>query len=126
MIVRCVRIINEQTGELLPPNSWLTIGKKYHVLSIFVADGEVPKYRLIGDDGVTPALHTSSQFDVVSDTLPSVWKAHSVPFKFFELAPGSWTAPGFWEAYFDGDPEAEAIFRESCRKLVEEEATERS
>lgn len=122
MIVRCTRLINEQTDEMIPPNSWLTVGKTYKVLSIFVASGDAPKYRLIGDDGVTPALHASSQFDVVSDVLPSIWKAHSVPYKFFELAPASWTVPGFWEAYFDGDPEAETAFREGCRQLTEEAA----
>jgi hypothetical protein len=124
MIVRCVRIINEMTGEPLPPNSWLSVGRTYVVLAVFVADGASPKYRIIGDDAVTPALHAASQFDVVSAALPSIWKAHLVPYKYFELAPLSWTAAGFWEAYFDGDPAAEAAFREAYRALAAEAATE--
>jgi len=123
MIVRCVRIINEITGEPLPPNSWLTVGRTYVVLAVFVAEGASPKYRIIGDDAVTPALHAAIQFDIVSGALPTIWKAHLVPRKYFELAPLSWTVAGFWEAYFDRDPVAEAAFREAHRTLIAE-ATE--
>lgn len=121
MRVKCVRIINEQTGEELPKNCWLTLGRVYQVLAVFVADCSLPKYRLLGDDGKTPALHASSQFEVVSGFLPPSWKANSVPYKFFELAPEVWSSPGFWESYFDGDPSAKAAFSENCRKIIEEE-----
>ena len=124
MIVRCIKIINEQSGEILPATSWLTVGKTYPVLAVFVAANGLPKYRLLGDDEVTPALHTANQFEILSGILPSIWRAHSVPNRYFELAPTSWIVPGFWEAFFDGNPDAVRVFHEDYRTLLQEAADE--
>jgi hypothetical protein len=34
------------------------------------------------------------------------------------MRPAPWGVVGFWERYFDGDPEAIAIFEEEREKIV--------
>lgn len=119
MKVECLALIDAQTGEAVEKNSWLTVGKVYRVLSVFMASEGVIEYRLIADDGRTPGMYRASQFKVVSDKLPSNWAAYYEAGSYFELAPKSWIEPGFWENYFDGDPVAIKQFESEIELIAQ-------
>ena len=122
MKVKCVVLLDEGNRKPLQTSPWLTIGKEYLVLGIYVPFEEIPKFRLLGDDGATPALHDASQFEVVSNFLPSSWKIYIGSQKLLSIEPESWLTPEFWEAYFNFDPEARATFDKEHKRMVEEQA----
>lgn len=78
-------------------------------------------FRMFGDE-CTPALFGASQFEVVSDAIPSAWRVRRVGDSLLLLEPEAWLTPGFWEAYFNLDPEAERIFEKIFQELVDEQA----
>jgi len=121
MKVKCCQLLDEETGDTLESSSWLTIGRIYHALSIHMEAGGKLDFRLIGNDGTTPAFHDAEQFEVVSDLIPSSWHVSSVPGSHFELAPKAWSEPGFWERYFDGDDEAVSQFEREKEQMLKEE-----
>jgi len=67
-------------------------------------------YRLIGDDDLTPALHDENLFEIISPEIPENWIFCTFPGPEWQITPAEWAADGFWTAYFDGDPEARAVF----------------
>jgi hypothetical protein len=121
--VKCVVLLDEHTGANLQTSPWLTIGKEYLVLGIYLPFAGTLMFRLLGDDGATPALHDASQFEVISGFLPSEWKVEMVPRKYLSLEPEPWLAPGFWDAYFNLDPDAKAVFDRSFKRMVEEQVS---
>ena len=121
MKVRCIQLLDEETGNALEKSSWLTTGYAYYVLSIHMQIGGWLKFQLIGDDGITPAFHDAEQFEVISDLIPSGWCVSYISGSHFELTPKAWDAPGFWEEYFDGDSEAVLLFESEKEKMLEEE-----
>jgi len=121
MKVICEKIIDPDSGETKQNDSWLTVGKTYHVLSVFMNEGGNTEYRIIADDGTTPAIFNANQFKVASPDLPKSWIANCEPGSYFELAPAAWTEPGFWENYFDGEMEAVSCFDLEVKKIVNQE-----
>lgn len=124
MIVRCVRIISENTGQLVTNSPWLSIGKLYRVLSLEIAPRYVILIRMIGDEP-TPALFDFRQFEIVSENIPSNSVVHFGNTNLFVLGPAKWNVEGFWERYFDGEAEEQRIFDEE-REIIEIEDSERS
>lgn len=110
MKVKCTRIVNAAGRTVAPGESpWLTPGKTYLVLAISIVPEGV-RYRIIADQPDTPALFPADQFEVVDGVLGSAW-VFSIRAAGIEIGPGRWSAPDFWERYFDGDPQAIEAFR---------------
>jgi hypothetical protein len=108
-----VRLKNESRPEAISLANksvapWLHAGKVYDVLSV---EGR-GKYRIESEQSGTPALFDSAIFEVVDGSRPSNWVAYGE-----NLLPERWAARGFWEAFFDGEPEALRIYREE-RQLI--------
>src|SRR5690348_5190973 len=97
MIVECVKIIDKVTGELQKTSHWLTIGKRYTVLAVGYHAGRGLLFRVMSDDGFTPIVADSRQFELVSSRLPSTWIGSLDKNGDLMLAPNAWTRPGFWE-----------------------------
>ena len=120
MIVRCVNIFNEHTKEFQETSRSLTIGKEYIVLEVDVVTSRRVNYRLISDDGHTPALFNSKQFEIVNNKIPSNWIVYQIG-ELLSFTAKSWSELGFWEDYFNMVSEAidtyerekEFIFKES-------------
>ena len=110
MKVKCTQLLDEDTGNNLDDSSWLSVGNVYHVLSVNVEYGSPVKFQLIGDDGTTPAYHDANQFEIVTNNIPEGWIIDFVSKSYFRLFPKAWSKPGFWEAYFDGEPDAVELF----------------
>ena len=109
MKVVCVSLIGSD-GRKLEQDSWLTVGREYVVLGVY-GRGSTIKYRLIGDDESTPALHRAEQFDIKSNTIPADWSFKLYPETFeWMIEPSVLAADGFWTAYFDGDSAARSTF----------------
>ena len=121
MKVRCIKLIDEDSGEALENSSWLTIGKEYHVLSVHMQHGLPVKFQTIGNDGATPAYHNANQFEIVTGFIPSNWIIDFESESYFKLFPKEWCKPGFWEDYFNDMPEAIDLFNSVKQKLFREE-----
>jgi len=95
---------------------WLRPDVDYVVLSVEVL-GDESAYRIVTEDNATPALFESSLFDVTDESVPGLWvqvsQAHGKP---DQRMPRAWSADGFWEAFFDGDPGARRAY---ARALVD-------
>jgi hypothetical protein len=114
--VRCVRLVNAR-GEPVRTSSWLTLGKEYLVLEVYVDEQQRSRFRVISDDAGTPILASSSEFEAVSDAIPKCWVATFGPDRLI-FSPPAFRAPGFWVRYFDGDGAARNEFNEVA-KLIE-------
>ena len=79
----------------------LTPGNCYRVISM-----GYDSFRLMADDG-RASLYDSSMFDVVSNDRPPDWITKTDPSgKIGYSGPAAFSAPGFFEDYWDGKPEA--------------------
>ena len=99
-------------------SSWLTLGKVYDVLSVVIEGGEMPMVRLEGDGANGVALFGLDQFEIASTTIPSVWIATLNKKATFELTTELFSTPGFWERYYDGDPDASRIFEKEKTRII--------
>ena len=122
MKVKCISLVNDVTGEPQESSPWITLGKIYTVLELYLGSEErKPQYRLISDDAGSPTLNYSNNFEVISGFIPSSWAVNSVSPDIFEISPSRWQESGYWEAYFDGEPWAETVFEEEVSKMFNEE-----
>ncbi len=125
MKAKCIALYNEITEERQGKSAWLTIGKEYVVLSIQCSSNSVGKknyYFIMDDTGTWGSLQNAKQFEVVSHNIPRSWKVYSkAELDFLEFTPTSWSKEGFWEHYYDAEPEALAIFTKEVEAMYEEE-----
>jgi len=121
MKIKCLKILDPNTGKELESSSSLTVGKEYVVLSIHVEDRDNTKFQILRDDH-TPSFHNANQFEVISSKIPNTWQIDFIPKSYLSLGPKAWSRPGFWDDYFDGDPEAEAIFDREKEVMFSEES----
>ena len=115
MKVKCVQLLDGM-GKPVDRSSWAKLGSVYHVLGLWIQNGHV-KLRLVGEED-DPALYQPEMFEVVSSMIPSTWVVTSPKLGCFSIEPEPWTRPGFWEAFYEGDPKAIACFEEERRKIV--------
>lgn len=116
MRVRCVRLLDSR-GRPTDRSTWARVGETYEVLSIVCEEGK-NKLRLIGDEPV-PALFELEMFEVVSSDISRTWVATSPRPGCLVIGPEPWAQAGFWEAFFDQEPNAVACFDEERRKILD-------
>lgn len=109
MKVRCIKLLGARE-QLESTSSWLTVGKVYDVLSLEFESKGPRHVRLVGDGRNGVALFPLESFEVVSATIPLSWVACWNADGLFQLAPSRWMQDGFWEKYYDGDPEIIQLF----------------
>ncbi len=97
-------------------SSWVELGRVYHVLA-FETELASSWLRLVGEEP-TPALFQPEMFEVVSSVIPSAWVVTSPKPGCLSLEPEPWSRPGFWESFFDAEPEAVARFEEYRNAIV--------
>ena len=108
-------------------SGFLTVGAEYVVLSVEASVAAGVLFRILGDDGLTPALHEAAEFDLVSDAVPPNWRiavGAGGSTAAFELAPAAWLEPRFWLDFFgDGDVAtiaARDVFERECAVILSE------
>lgn len=120
MKVRCIRLL-DALRKPQDKSDWLTIGKIYHVLEVIQDTDRKWKLRLAGEDPNGVALFALEEFEVVSSKIPDSWVIAWGKGNFFELTPEAWSQSGFWERYYDREPNAVRIFEEEKRKIIDVE-----
>jgi len=88
----------------------LTPGRVYEVLGI-----EADDYRIQNDDG-EPYLYPPVFFTIVDAHKPEDWVVEVGEDGETYAYPPELNAPGFFEDYFDDDPDATLIFRRYLQK----------
>lgn len=121
MKVKCIYLVDKISGAQTKKDGWLTVDGIYHVLTVMLEYGQRLKFQLIGDDGRTPAFFDASQFEIISDVIPSNWNITFQRNNYFALEPKSWSRPGFLEDYFNGVSEAVLLFESERKKIIEED-----
>jgi hypothetical protein len=102
-------------------DSWLNEGHTYTVLEIYATLRGI-NYRLISEEPGTPGLHSARSFEVVNGHVPSSWVISiDSNGESMTMAPRSWLVEGFWEKFFDKDPEAMKSFEQESYKIATEE-----
>ena len=106
MRVICTRIINPVTGSDEPTSPWLALDAEYEVLEIWATPGRGVKLRLASNDAGTPALFDAAMFLAADSSVPSGWIVSLFEGGELRIGPREWMREGFWEDFFDLDPEA--------------------
>ena len=75
--------------------------------------------RLVGDDPTGLALFRLEEFEIVTSKVPATWRIGWNKNGFLTLSPEAWGRLGFWEQYYDREPQALQVFEEERRKIVE-------
>ena len=110
MRVLCIDVIDPATGRgRIMPSSIHRDGE-YEVLEIYAEPGRHVYLRVEADDDAAPVLFDSSCFLVTDARIPPGWEARLEERGHLAIGPPEWLEPGFWEAYFDGDPVAVAAY----------------
>lgn len=122
MKVRCIRYENESAQA---HESWLCIGKVYHVLGIYVEAEGATNYRITTNEVhplfATTAYFPSSCFETVSTIVPSSWKVEIMANSDISIDPIAWIPDGFMEAFYDRDPGAYSVFKHERDLIVAED-----
>jgi hypothetical protein len=126
MRVRCVRLLDHdgqpilRRGEPAQSNGSLTVGRVYTVLELEVdtdASCVIERVALrIESDDSTPGLFSPRGFEIVDARLSGSWRVE-IADHWITLGPEAWNQVGFWEDFFDGKPEAEAMYRAALFEL---------
>ncbi len=109
MNVRCVRLANV-FGNAQTSSDWLIIGRTYNVLSLVKDNYEHWYVRLMGEGENGVALFSLDLFEILDRKMPPTWVPVWHSGGAFELTPEPWSKSGFWEAFYDLDPEIRKVF----------------
>jgi hypothetical protein len=118
MKVKCTKLVDSR-GNFQEFSPWLTVGKVYLVLSVLLDINGKWLLRLLGDNGNGVALFSLSEFEIISAKIPATWIVAWNPKGVFELTTETWNQPGFWEKYYDRDPEAIKLFDTERSKIID-------
>lgn len=110
-----VRLLEEISEEAL------NAGQDYVVASLEITKS-YRNYRIYSDIRESPILFSWDLFRIVDHDIPAVWEFHyNNERNFMKICPPSWSVMGFWERYFDAEPEAIKIFSDEL-KIIEEQS----
>jgi len=118
MKVRCIKL-TDSMGNPREKSSRLSIGKTYHVLEVIQDTHHRWLLRLPGDGSNGVALFALEQFEIVSVRIPHIWITKWNVNGGFSLTTEVWGQPGYWERYYDRDPEALKVFDEEKAKITQ-------
>jgi hypothetical protein len=104
-----------------------TVGNEYIVLAIKASNERGVRFLLLSDHPRQPGWHDASDYDLVSDEVPSNWvidvgaagRSDAIT-----IAPATWLEPGFFEDYWSEDPvrgaAAQEIFKRELNVITKE------
>ena len=74
-----------------------------------------------GDSDGQVISSNASQFEILTKKIPSNWIISTGIFEFLVIEPKNWHAPGFWDRYYEHDPEIIKIFKQEAKIIYDEE-----
>ncbi|MGK5531353.1 hypothetical protein [Streptomyces sp. URMC 129] len=117
MKVRYTR--SEIPGERQPLGTdALRPDEEYTVLEVFFQHNKRTLFRMEYSPYESSALFDSRLFTVTSPQIPHCWKFFQLESGSFSLRPESWSAPGFWEAFYDREQWAVEAYEAEKRKIL--------
>jgi hypothetical protein len=116
--VRC-KSLKDTRGNPQSESPWLTVGKVYNVVALELDNNGEWLARLVGDGLNGVALFPLEQFEIVSSLVSPTWTTTWKNGKLIEVSPERWVGKGFWEGYYDRDPEAILVFEEEKKLIVD-------
>lgn len=116
MKVICTKVPASPTGEPIEASPWVTVGAEYDVVSVIAEPARRVLVQIRTDDG-SLGLFDSVNFMTTDGILPASWSTRIAEGGILELAPAAWLTPGFWEAFYDGDPAAVAAVETELQRL---------
>jgi hypothetical protein len=120
MKVRFIRLLNGM-GQEIASSPWARIGDDYDALSLVIEQGENGRIfvRILGRGEPGPTLHFLNEFEIVDSSIPSNWGVFPTPRgNGLFIGPAAWAEPGYWEKFFDGDPDAVRAFEERSSETL--------
>lgn len=102
MKVICTKVPPSPTGEVLDSSPWVRVDAEYVVVSVITEPARQVLLQIVADDG-SLGLFDSANFMTIDGAIPETWRARIGEGGVVELAPATWLAPGFWEAYYRGE-----------------------
>lgn len=120
MRVLCVRLISPVDGSAITDSSWLSLHREYAVLSMAATPSGQVQLQVVTDDRQSLGWFDSQGFVTTDGTIPSNWTAKISESGTLEIAPATWHAEGFWEAYYDGDSETRRVYAEELKTVLGE------
>lgn len=110
MKVVCTAVPSPVEGLELEESPWVTVGREYHVVTLLVGESGRVELRLITDDG-SLGLFNARYFAVSDGSVPTSWRVELLAGGGVDVAPARWMGVGFWEAYYDREPDAVAAVK---------------
>jgi hypothetical protein len=120
MKVRCTKLTDSR-DKPQDRSRWLTLGKLYNVLEVVLDGPNRWLLRLAGDGEDAVGLFQLDQFEIVSAKIPSTWIARWNDRGGFLLTTETWSQLGYWDRYYDRDPEARKAFEDERTRIVQED-----
>jgi hypothetical protein len=122
VIVRCNQII-DPLGAKVKEHPAISVGEQYVVLTVYAsrADTSLRVYSVRPEardpHPGPPAQWSSEMFEVLSNDIPSNWRAEITETGAIRLEPEPWLRPGFWQDLIDWSPLSEAATIDYEREL---------
>ncbi len=124
MKVKCIRLL-DSNDKKVDSSPWLTLGRIYHVLSIFISQDGKRSYGIISHEreGEWPNMVSlqSDCFELVSTVIPSNWCVWVHESSAIGISPKAWQDPKFEEGFFDHDPATYPIFQREIEIILRED-----
>lgn len=123
MKVKCIRLLNS-IGQEVESSPWLTLGRIYHVMAIYVEPDGKCSFTIISrhPEGEWPQMgyQYAECFEVTSEKVPSNWREWKSKGA-SGISPAAWQKPGFLEAFYDHEPTTYSIFERERDIILSED-----
>ncbi|WP_059011876.1 hypothetical protein [Streptomyces specialis] len=93
-------------------------GAEYIVLEIFSQHNGDTSFRIEYSPYESCAIFDSRLFTITSPTIPPSWIYSQLESGSFSLCPEPWSHLGFWEAFYDRESEAVAVYEAEKQKVL--------
>lgn len=113
----CTAIKHPAAGEAVASSSWLRLDIEYAVVGLLAVPGRSVELQVIGEGGHPPTWWPSDMFMTSDAALPSTWVAQVGEGGVLRMGPAPFLAEGFWERYFDREPEAMRVYDEELTRM---------
>jgi hypothetical protein len=123
MKVKCVRLLNVD-GKEVEFSPWLTLGKIYHVMTIYIDENGHKSYGIIASHpkGEWPQIVNNQEecFEVVSELIPSNWQKWQFN-DAWGMSPAAWQENNFYEKFYDHEPSVYPIYERERNVILRED-----
>ncbi|SFM52059.1 hypothetical protein SAMN03159341_1422 [Paenibacillus sp. 1_12] len=124
MKVRCRDVVNPSKGTrfmaLTRNTEYVVLSMEFYGDSLFAkSKGDFIIYRIIDDDNLLKP-YPASIFEICSNRLSSCWVCYRNKDDAMQVLPQEWAYNGFWEQYYNDEPNALLKFDLAKKQIYSE------